>query len=103
MSLGDRCDEIVRLIDETLAAVAAESPGRLLEPERAAPSRPLLSAVDSAPIDLVPRPGSPTREADGDGAGPGWLQPFRLWPLSWFRPDPGDPSGSDGDRVASGF
>ena len=24
MSLGDRCDEIVRLIDETLAAVAAD-------------------------------------------------------------------------------
>ncbi len=35
MGLGERCDEIVRLIDETLAAVGADG-------------------VDAAPADMVP-------------------------------------------------
>ena len=35
MGLGERCDEIVRLIDETLAALAADPADAVTEPSRA--------------------------------------------------------------------
>ena len=50
MSLGDRCDEIVRLIDETLAAVAADG---ATEAPRPGPS-PHVASPERAPRWLSP-------------------------------------------------
>jgi hypothetical protein len=51
MSLGDRCDEIVRLIDETLAAVAADG---ATEAPRPGPSPQVAAAPDRSARWLSP-------------------------------------------------
>jgi hypothetical protein len=51
MSLGDRCDEIVRLIDETLAAVAADG---ATEAPRPGPSPHGAASPERAPRRLSP-------------------------------------------------
>jgi hypothetical protein len=103
MSLGDRCDEIVRLIDETLAAVAAEPSAHPVELDAAAPRLPRLSAVDGSSVKAMAPVTAPALDSGAGGAGPGWLRPFTRWPLAWLRPDPDDTADPDGHRVASGF
>jgi hypothetical protein len=56
MGLGERCDEIVRLIDETLA-------GLIVEPEEVAPD---------APASVVPLGPLPTQLAGPDLAAAGF-------------------------------
>jgi len=67
MNLGERCDEIVRLIDETLAGLVADADADLAD----APTDPgPVATVMSLPVPRgpagQPRPGSPDT-----GAGPG--------------------------------
>jgi hypothetical protein len=56
MTLGDRCDEIVRLIDETLVSVAGDSPvtGRAAHPSGAS----LRRANATRPRRLIAVPGA---------------------------------------------
>jgi hypothetical protein len=53
MTLADRCDEIVRLIDETLTAVAADSDSALTATVR--PSEADLVGGHSRPLRVVQR------------------------------------------------
>ncbi len=58
MTLGDRCDEIVRLIDETLGNVTTPVPARLRRTARA--GWPASSVPAAAPTDAdttAPRTG----------------------------------------------
>lgn len=55
MGLGERCDEIVRLIDETLAAIGADPVDTLPGPP------PPAASVTS----LAPRRARPSRAASG--------------------------------------
>jgi hypothetical protein len=72
MSLGKRCDEIVRLIDETLADFGAalgdspsDTPAPGTAPDTAPPAPPLPGRFRRQWRWVPPEPGEPEREAAG--------------------------------------
>jgi hypothetical protein len=69
MGLGERCDEIVRLIDETLAAIGTDPPDETpgaSTPVARPPARPVPMVVTRPPVTPVsPSALPPDRAASG--------------------------------------